>query len=141
RFQLNPKSPNIAWVTDIQYIQQPDDFFAVNPAAVPNVRTLTVSGSTAYLTEQPAPPPPPKVSIPQGDFSNGNGFIYNGSSYVANNLAVWPVQPMQGAQPGDYLEVNGSQIRQIASITYCNGVANGDPYGPDSIPGVPPFNG
>jgi prepilin-type N-terminal cleavage/methylation domain-containing protein len=144
----NPASPNKAYVTDLQYIQQPPDFLVqpgLNSSAVPNVRRLSVSGTTAFLERLPTnlrPPtlpagtPPPVGTVVPADFSAGYGGTIINGNFVPLPLGLqvlWPVQP------GDYLEVGGGGlVRQITSIQSHSSYSPafpGDTMGPDRIPG------
>jgi prepilin-type N-terminal cleavage/methylation domain-containing protein len=92
----------LGYVQILQYVEQPDDFLVVPGVskAAPQVRRLSVSGSTADLEAVPSPPDFPNQT-PE-DFTGGFG---------PNQLSDWPVQP------GDYLEVfGGGLVRQIQSV-------------------------
>jgi prepilin-type N-terminal cleavage/methylation domain-containing protein len=149
RFQLgtvlpNAATPNPAWVTDVQYIQQPDDIFAQPGLAgglTPGIRRVTTvpgSNSSILLERLPAnlrPPmlptgaPVPPGTIVPGEFSNGYGLIPTPAGFQPNNPTLWPVQV------GDYISIPAGDglVHQITSISSFN-------YQPaDPIPGTSVF--
>jgi prepilin-type N-terminal cleavage/methylation domain-containing protein len=95
----NAATPNTSFRSELQYIQQPDPFYAGQGTAVTITPALT--GATATISS------PSSGNV---DFSNGGQT--DNSGWIA--LA------------GDYLEVQRSQVYQITSITR-SGVTTG-PY-------------
>jgi type II secretory pathway pseudopilin PulG len=116
RVQPNTALPNVNYVTDLQYIQQPPDFVAspgLTPTDFPNVRRIQVANgslnaSIPSYTLVNLEPIPPRAAInpPPGDFSGG---------YAMSQENLWPVQS------GDYFEANGGglvhRIDQVLSPT------------------------
>jgi len=143
RFQPNVK--NGRYVTDLQYIQQPDDFVAqgdcTNWNGLPSLRRAKVVNSggltQVMLDRLPAalrypnlPPgaPPPAGKLVPTDFSTDNGFKLVGGNYVQNNPELWAVQA------GDYFQIKGGLPHIILGVN--NNPNTGSPGGPDLIPGT-----
>ncbi len=123
----NVAAPNSAYVSDMQYIQQPDDYHPVN----------SQTGASGVVPQTVLLPPAPR-GTPQttaGQFAFGIKLtdkntgasidMYGGQgpgTVGAFNYAVWLVQP------GDYLEMSG-QVFQIQDVIP-------DP-GPTGVPQTP----
>jgi type II secretory pathway pseudopilin PulG len=103
----------LGYVQTLQYVEQPEDFVVVPGVSQlsPQVRRLSVSGTTADLEAVPLPP----------DFPNTTPEDFTGG-FTANQLGDWPVQP------GDYLETfGGGLVRRILGVESNQGP--GIPYG------------
>jgi hypothetical protein len=143
--RLQPSRANVGFVPDLQYMQQPPDYFvqpwnntnfATPPTTLippPFVRRLQVvlgvGGPTSFnkvvLESIPAPNPAPGV-VPS-DFSSGYGMIRTrpGPPPVftptllpngTSSFHSWPIQP------GDYLQIGDGPVHQIATVfTNTNG--------------------
>src|SRR5260370_28976707 len=104
-------SPSTGFVTDLQYMQQPDDY---------HVASTSISATPTGTTP---PYPQPSVIISPLPASGVTVDLYGG--FGASNPSLWPVQP------GDYLEVQGGgllhQILPFGSIAAPGGGVIVDP--------------
>jgi len=102
--RLFPDPQHNGLITELQYIQQPDDFKggAITVRSIPDP-----SGSGLYILA--AQPTKDMSGNPTVDFTGGFANALN----PTNNQALWPVQQ------GDYLEVKGiGLVRQIQLVTF-----------------------
>jgi hypothetical protein len=130
----NTATPNPAWVTDLQYIQQPADYF-VQPwsfaSTPPLIRQLQVMLNPATGTNNMAvlESPPGAPAVVPCDFSGGYGMIQTSPgpppvfapTLLPSGLSSYTVWPIQA---GDYLEIGGGglvhQISTSASSFFTN---------------------
>jgi hypothetical protein len=116
----NKGSPNAAYVTDLQYIQQPDDWHALSS-------TLSVAAGTNTVT----------ITGTGVDLCGGQGLYSAGPPASYLNQSLWAVQI------GDYLEIQGGgllhRITAVQSSAPAPGPVTGDTLvlasSPGSIPG------
>jgi prepilin-type N-terminal cleavage/methylation domain-containing protein len=105
--RLNPDQANPFFVRELEYIQQPDDFYVqpgVDLINSPQVRRILIARSSSssmpppyydLVDLEPVPPPPAPQPTVVADFSGGFG---------PTNPNLWPVQL------GDFIEYQGTGL-------------------------------
>jgi prepilin-type N-terminal cleavage/methylation domain-containing protein len=113
RLVLNPNNPG--QVDQLQYIEQPEDFYI--PGIFSDVCSATSSNASQYVAIGYYSPKIQAYYLAQ--FSQNVDF----TGGFSQDPALWPVQP------GDYLEVNGSgKVHRIASKLLGDKDSKGIPF-------------